>query len=93
MKYLVTGGAGFIGSHLVERLVRDGHAVRVLDDLSSGRLEHLDRVRSRIDFIEGDIRDRRIVRRAVADVEYVIHEAARRSVPKSMNDPLHRERR
>jgi len=87
MRYLVTGGAGFIGSHLAERLVRDGHTVRVLDDLSSGRLENLAAVRGQSEFIEGDIRDRAVVRRAVSGVEYVIHEAARRSVPKSMKDP------
>jgi len=87
MRYLVTGGAGFIGSHIVERLVAEGHAVRVLDDLSSGRLEHLDRVRSQIDFLEGDIRDRQLVQRAVKEAEAVIHEAAWRSVPKSMRDP------
>jgi UDP-glucose 4-epimerase len=87
MKYLVTGGAGFIGSHVVEQLVRDGHAVRVLDDLSTGQPANLATVRSRIEFVEGDIRDRQAVRRAMAGVEYVIHEAAWRSVPKSMKDP------
>ncbi len=87
-RYLVTGGAGFIGSHVVERLVSDGHAVRILDDLSTGRLENLDAVRPHIEFIEGDIRDREAVRRAVHDAEYIIHEAAWASVPKSMEDPL-----
>jgi len=66
MRYLVTGGAGFIGSHLAERLVRDGHTVRVLDDLSSGRLENLAAVRGQSEFIEGDIRDPAEVRRAAA---------------------------
>ena len=87
MKFLVTGGAGFIGGHIVERLVRDGHAVRVLDDLSSGKLANLEAVRSKLEFVEGDIRDRATVRRAMAGVEHVIHEAAWRSVPKSMADP------
>ena len=87
MKFLVTGGAGFIGSHVVDRLVADGHTVRALDDLSTGRRENLASVRSRIDFIEGDIRDRAAVTRACDGVEAVIHEAAWRSVPRSMHDP------
>ncbi len=87
MRILVTGGAGFIGSHITERLIQDGHTVRVLDDLSSGRLENLAAVRSQVEFVEGDIRDRQVVRQAVAGVDAVIHEAAWRSVPKSMSDP------
>ena len=86
--YLVTGGAGFIGSHVVDRLLADGHRVRVLDDLSSGRLENLASVRDRIDFIQADIRDRQAVTKACQGIEYVIHEAALRSVPKSMADPV-----
>ena len=86
-RYLVTGGAGFIGSHVVDRLVADGHQVRVLDNLSSGRLENLAGVRDRIEFLKADIRDRQAVAKACAGVEYVIHEAAWRSVPKSMADP------
>ncbi len=86
-RYLVTGGAGFIGSHIVERLVREGHAVRVLDDLSTGRSDNLASVQTRLELISGDIRDRQAVRRAVKDIDYVIHEAAWRSVPKSMEDP------
>jgi nucleoside-diphosphate-sugar epimerase len=86
-RYLVTGGAGFIGSHVVERLVHDGHAVRVVDNLFTGRLDNLAQVRSEIEFVEGDIRDGTLVHQAVKDVEYVIHEAAWRSVPKSMTDP------
>ncbi len=87
-RYLVTGGAGFIGSHVVDRLVADGQTVRVLDDLSTGRLENLQQVRQQIDFIEGDIRDRERVARACHNIDYVIHEAAWRSVPKSMGDPV-----
>ncbi len=86
-RYLVTGGAGFIGSHIAERLVRDGHAVRVLDDLSSGRLENLAPVRASIELVEGDIRDRPALQQALRGIEYVIHEAGWRSVPKSMTDP------
>ena len=85
-QYLVTGGAGFIGSHMVERLVHDGHTVRVVDDLSSGKLENLERVRARIEWLQGDIRDRAVIRRAVQGIEYVLHAAAWRSVPKSMSD-------
>lgn len=88
MRYLVTGGAGFIGSHVVDRLVAEGHEVRVLDDLSTGRLENLQQVRHRIDFIEGDLRDRGMVGRACQGMDAVIHEAAWRSVPKSMQDPV-----
>jgi len=87
MKFLVTGGAGFIGSHVVDRLVADGHTVRALDDLSTGRRENLASVRSRIDFMEGDIRDLAAVTRACDGVDAVIHEAAWRSVPRSMRDP------
>ena len=72
--YLVTGGAGFIGSHIVDRLVAQGHAVRVLDNLSSGRLENLRGVRTAVEFLEGDIRDRRLVRQAVSGVDFIIHE-------------------
>ena len=86
--YLVTGGAGFIGSHVVDRLMADGHRVRVLDDLSSGRLENLTGVRDRIDFVQADLRDRQAVTKACQGIDYVIHEAAWRSVPKSMADPV-----
>ena len=85
--YLVTGGAGFIGSHIVEALIAQGHQVRTLDDLSTGTLDNLATVRDRIEFLGGDIRDRRLMPRACEGVEYVIHEAAWRSVPKSMADP------
>lgn len=87
MKYLVTGGAGFIGSHIVDRLVSDGHQVRVLDDLSTGKLENLSGVRQRIEFLQGDVRNRRTVTTACQGIELIIHEAAWRSVPKSMEDP------
>jgi len=86
--YLVTGGAGFIGSHIVEELVRRGERVRVLDNLSTGRRENLAPVRSRIEMIEGDIRDPDVVRQATIGADYVLHEAAIVSVPQSMNDPV-----
>jgi UDP-glucose 4-epimerase len=84
---LVTGGAGFIGSHLVARLVELGVAVRVLDNLSSGRWENLAAVRGQIELIEGDVRDEATVRRAVAGVDVVYHQAALPSVPRSIADP------
>lgn len=85
--YLVTGGAGFIGSHLATRLVRDGHRVRVLDNFSGGKLANLAHIIDEIELLDGDIRDLEIVRRAVSDVEVVFHEAAEPSVPRSIADP------
>ncbi len=84
---LVTGGAGFIGSHIVERLVGLGHEVRVLDNFSTGRRENLSSVEDRVDILEGDIRDVPSVERAVKGVEVVFHEAALASVPRSVADP------
>ena len=83
---LVTGGAGFIGSHLVEALLARGQRVRVLDDFSSGRREFLPR-HAELEVITGDIRDPEAVRRALAGVEVVFHQAALRSVPRSVEDP------
>jgi nucleoside-diphosphate-sugar epimerase len=88
MRYLVTGGAGFIGSHLVERLVRDGGVVTVLDDLSTGRREHLRAVRDRIRFIRGTVSRLEVCRRAMEGVDYVFHHAAVTSVPQSTRHPL-----
>lgn len=87
-KYLVTGGAGFIGSHIVETLVKRGDAVCVLDNLSTGKMENLVSIVDRIDFVEGDIRDLETCRRAVAGVEHVLHQAALASVAGSVEDPL-----
>ncbi|MDD8043256.1 MAG: SDR family oxidoreductase [Verrucomicrobiota bacterium] len=86
-RVLVTGGAGFIGSHLTEALLRAGHSVRVLDDLSSGRRENLANLNGDIDFIEGDICDAATVKRAVAGVDTVFHQAAMASVPRSVERP------
>ena len=86
--YLVTGGAGFIGSHTVEELVRRGESVRVLDDLSTGRKENLASVLDKIDLREGDIRDLEAVRPFFEKVDYVIHFAAASSVIRSINDPI-----
>jgi nucleoside-diphosphate-sugar epimerase len=87
-QWLVTGGAGFIGSHMVEELVRRGEKVRVLDDLSTGRLEKLAALRGRFEFIKGDLRRPADCAKAVKGVRYVLHQAAIRSVPKSMDRPL-----
>jgi nucleoside-diphosphate-sugar epimerase len=88
MRYLVTGGAGFIGSNIVDELLRRGHQVVVLDDLSSGREENLAGVRSKIDFRTGSIIDLATVQSACRGMDYVIHLAARTSVPKSIKDPI-----
>ena len=89
-RYLVTGGAGFIGSNLVAALAAAGERVRVLDNLSTGRWEHLDGIpeQSLIERIEGDIRDAAIVARASQGVEVVFHEAALGSVPRSVETPI-----
>ncbi len=84
---LVTGGAGFIGSHLVDRLVDSGWTVRVLDDFSSGRSQNLERVRAKIDLIRADIGDRDALERAVKEVEVIFHLAAIPSVPRSIREP------
>jgi UDP-glucose 4-epimerase len=84
---LVTGGAGFIGSNLVVRLVEQGEEVRILDNFSSGKLENLEAVRGRIDLVEGDLRDDDVVRRAVLGADVVFHQAAVASVPQSIADP------
>ncbi|MCX5715257.1 MAG: SDR family oxidoreductase [Candidatus Omnitrophica bacterium] len=86
-RYLVTGGAGFIGSHIVVRLVKEGRAVRVLDDFSSGTKEHLSRVINKIELIKGDIRNKRTCFKAARGIDFVLHQAALRSVPKSMGMP------
>jgi UDP-glucose 4-epimerase len=88
MRYLVTGGAGFIGSNTVDELVRRGHGVVVLDDLSSGKEENLAEVRNKITFIKGSITDIEIVQKAMQQAEYLIHLAARTSVPRSVKDPI-----
>jgi len=85
---LVTGGAGFIGSHLTDRLVEEGWTVRVLDDFSSGRERNLTRSAARIELLRGDLRDEALLARAVRDVEVVFHQAAVPSVPRSVAEPL-----
>jgi nucleoside-diphosphate-sugar epimerase len=87
-KYLVTGGAGFIGSHIAEALVERGDKVRVLDNLSTGKMENLAGFLRRIEFVEADIRDLDACRRAAEGVDHVLHQAALPSVPRSVEDPL-----
>ena len=87
MRYLVTGGAGFIGSNTVDELVRRGHEVVVLDDLSAGKEANLAQVKDKIRFIKGSITDQEIVQEACKGVEHVIHLAARTSVPRSVKQP------
>ena len=88
VRYLVTGGFGFIGSHLVERLVHDGAEVTVLDDLSTGRRENLRAVRDCVRFIRGNAARLEVCRRAMQGVDYVLHHAAVTSVPHSTRNPL-----
>src|SRR5207302_10312792 len=92
MRYLVTGGAGFIGSNTVDELVQRGHSVVVLDDLSGGKDENLAEIRNKITFIKGSITDIETVRKAMHEAEYVLHPAARASVPRSVTDPLETNR-
>ena len=86
-KCLVTGGAGFIGSHLAERLVALGHRVRVVDNLSTGDATNLTRIGDKAEFIRGDLCDPAVCKRAVAGIEVVFHVAALPSVPRSLKDP------
>lgn len=92
MKYLVTGGAGFIGSHIVRKLLEQGDSVRVLDNFSTGKRENLEDLArqfngDRFEVLEGDLRDLTHVEEAVRDVEIIFHEAAFVSVPQSMQEP------
>ena len=85
--YLVTGGAGFIGSHLCEELVRRGERVRVVDSLITGKRQNLAHL-PQVEFMEGDLADIDVARRAAHGIEYVLHQAAIPSVPRSVDDPL-----
>jgi nucleoside-diphosphate-sugar epimerase len=85
--YLVTGGAGFIGSHLTEELVRRGNRVRVVDSLITGKRRNLDHIPG-VEFLEGDLADMAVAEHAVRGVEYVLHQAAIPSVPRSVQDPI-----
>ncbi len=87
-KVLVTGGAGFIGSNLAEELIRGGAAVTILDNLSTGFRENLDEIKGDLEFIEGDLNDDAAVKKAVSGCEFVFHQAALPSVPRSVDDPV-----
>jgi len=86
--YLITGGAGFIGSHIVHRVLHEGGRVRVIDNLATGKLERLEKVRSSIEFVRGDLADPSVCDEVVGGVEYVLHQAAVPSVQRSIKDPV-----
>jgi nucleoside-diphosphate-sugar epimerase len=86
-RFLVTGGAGFIGSNLCEKLLEEGFNVRVIDNLATGKEENIKDFIGPVEFIKGDIRDKSTVKKAVKGVDYVIHLAALGSVPRSVQDP------
>ena len=85
--YLVTGGAGFIGSHIAEELLRRGHHVRIVDSLITGKRRNLEPLKG-AEFLEGDLADLTVAQRAVDGIEYVLHQAAIPSVPRSVKDPV-----
>jgi len=87
VKALVTGGAGFIGSHIAQRLLKDGHEVRILDNLTTGRLDNLAAFADDVEFVEGDIRDPAVLEQVCAGCELVFHQAAVVSVPYSVDHP------
>lgn len=87
MNILVTGGAGFIGSHLVEELLKRGETVRVADNLATGHLENLDKVRAHIEFLQGDLADADFTQSAVRGMDLIFHQAALPSVPRSIKNP------
>jgi nucleoside-diphosphate-sugar epimerase len=86
-RFLVTGGAGFIGSHIVDRLVQKNHVVRALDNFSSGRRQNLDKAINKIELLKADIRSPHACIRATKGIDFVLHQAALRSVPKSFDNP------
>jgi nucleoside-diphosphate-sugar epimerase len=88
MKYLVTGGAGFIGSNIAEALLTRGHAVRILDNFATGRRQNITPFLDKIELIEGDLRSYHIVREAVDGVDFILHQGALPSVPRSVKDPI-----
>ena len=86
-RVLVTGGAGFIGSHLVEKLVELGHNVTVIDQLSSGNIKNIESVMRKINFVEGDVLDLKLLEKAAGGSEYIFHLAAQTSINRSLEDP------
>ena len=85
--YLITGGAGFVGSHIAQKLIAENQEVRVIDDLSCGTLDNLMPILNTIEFIQGDITDFKILAKAMSEVDFVIHQAARISVIESIANP------
>ncbi|MFH2036672.1 MAG: SDR family oxidoreductase [Candidatus Zixiibacteriota bacterium] len=88
MRYLITGGAGFIGSNLAHTILNNGDDVRILDNFSTGRRENINDIMDKIELIDGDIRDYWTVQEAVKNVDYILHQAALPSVPRSVKNPL-----
>jgi UDP-glucose 4-epimerase len=88
LKFLVTGGAGFIGSNIVEELLKRGYSVRVLDNFATGKRENLKEFNNDVELIEGDIRSFHIVQQAVKGIDVILHQAALPSVPRSIKDPI-----
>ncbi len=87
-RYLVTGGAGFIGSNITKRLLAKGETVRILDNLATGRMKNIEPILSKIEFHKGDLTNLDDCRKAVKDVDFVLHHAAVPSVPRSVDDPI-----
>lgn len=87
-KFLITGGAGFIGSNLAERLLERGDSVRILDNFSTGRRENVEKFRKDVEVIDGDVRDKEAVRRAMKGVQFCLHQAALSSVARSVENPV-----
>jgi len=87
-KFLITGGAGFIGSNIADVLVNAGYSVRILDDFSTGKRENIEKIRSKAEILEGSICDYKTCEKAVKDVDYVIHQAAWGAIPRSIKMPL-----
>jgi len=84
---LVTGGAGFIGSNIVDELLKRNYRVRIIDNFCTGRIENIKHIRDKIEIVKGDIRDKKLVAKTMKGVGFVFHEAALRSVPRSIDDP------
>lgn len=88
MNFLITGGAGFIGSNIAHELVEKGNNVKIIDNFATGKPENIDDIRAKIEFIQGDIRDLDLLKNSMKDVDYVLHQAAIPSVPRSVKDPI-----